>query len=141
MPHRVSPREAHALLTNDGYTYVDVRSVAEFEAGHPAGAFNVPWVFVEPTGRTPNADFAAVIEKTFPKDAKLVLGCQAGGRSLAALEHLEARGFTALVDQRAGWGGPRDAFGRVTEAGWQAEGLPVETGDGGERSYGALKSR
>ena len=34
--------QAHALQQNEGYTYVDVRSVPEFDAGHPAGAQNVP---------------------------------------------------------------------------------------------------
>jgi rhodanese-related sulfurtransferase len=47
MPRRVSPQEAKDLMDKEGYVYVDVRSIPEFEAGHPAGAFNVPittWV-------------------------------------------------------------------------------------------------
>ncbi len=139
MPRRVSALEAAALLANDGYLQLDVRSVAEFEAGHPAGAFNIPWVHMDGRGRTPNAEFGDVVERTFPdKDARLVLSCQSGNRSLQALLALEARGYTHLVDQRAGWGGLRDPFGQLTEKGWQAEGLPAETGAGGERSYATL---
>ena len=37
----VSVREAHEKQ-GQGYTYVDVRSIPEFEQGHPAGAVNVP---------------------------------------------------------------------------------------------------
>ena len=33
----VTPREAKRLVDEEGYTYVDVRSVPEFEQGHPAG--------------------------------------------------------------------------------------------------------
>ncbi|HEY3253455.1 MAG TPA: rhodanese-like domain-containing protein, partial [Polyangiaceae bacterium] len=37
----VTPEEAAELLSQ-GHVYVDVRSEPEFEAGHPAGALNVP---------------------------------------------------------------------------------------------------
>ena len=39
---RVSPKDARDLMEKDGYAYVDVRSIPEFEAGHPEGAYNVP---------------------------------------------------------------------------------------------------
>lgn len=120
---------------------VDVRSVAEFEAGHPEGALCIPWMHIDASGRLPNPDFLATFERRFARDAKVVLACQSGNRSLTALGALEARGYTALVDQRAGWGGVRDAFGRVTEKGWQAEGLPTEVGSGGERGWDALRAR
>ena len=42
MSKRVSPQEARDLMEKDGYVYVDVRSIPEFDAGHPAGAYNVP---------------------------------------------------------------------------------------------------
>lgn len=38
---RISPQEASQKLA-EGWTYVDVRTVEEFEAGHPPGAVNVP---------------------------------------------------------------------------------------------------
>ena len=109
---------------------------------HPAGALNVPWMHMDARGRALNEDFVAVVERLFPdKGAKLVLSCQSGNRSLQALMALEARGYTHLVDQLAGWGGARDPFGRVSEPGWSAAGLPTETGAGGDRSYDALRSR
>ena len=41
--------------------------------------------FDQATGRpVPNPDFLAVVERNFPRTAKLVVGCQAGGRSQRA---------------------------------------------------------
>ncbi len=139
MAKRISPQEAHGLMTREGYSYVDVRSVQEFEGGHPEGAYNVPLLDVGPSGMVPNGDFVAVMERAFPKDAKLVLGCMAGGRSAKAAAALEAVGFTGLVDQRAGWGGAKDQFGRLTEPGWSGAGLPSAAGPDAARGYAALK--
>ncbi|MBX7197559.1 MAG: rhodanese-like domain-containing protein [Sandaracinaceae bacterium] len=142
MPRRVSARDAHELVSREQHLLVDVRSVTEFEAGHPAGALNIPWMHIDARGRTPNEDFVAVFERVLPdKSAKIVLTCQGGNRSLQALHALEARGYTGLVDQRAGWGGVRDGFGQITDKGWQAEGLPSDTGAGDERSYESLRAR
>ncbi len=142
MARRVSAREAFELLENEGYVQVDVRSVAEFEAGHPAGARNIPWMHIDARGRALNADFVEVFERAFPeKDTKIVLSCQSGNRSMQALGALEARGYGSLVDQRAGWGGVRDSFGRVTDEGWSSAALPTDTGAGGELSYETLSRR
>lgn len=128
MIRRVSPAEAHARMTEDGYVYVDVRSVPEFEAGHPEGAFNVPWAHVGPSGMEPNPHFVEVVQARFGPEAKLVLGCQTGNRSMRAAEALIAAGFAEVLEQRAGWAGSKDPFGRVVEVGWQRAGLPIETG-------------
>jgi rhodanese-related sulfurtransferase len=135
---RVSPKEAQALLA-EGYVYVDVRSEPEFAEGHPAGAYNVPLMHLGGGGMTPNPRFAEVMRARFPADTKIVVGCKAGGRSLRAANVLVGEGFTAIVDQRAGWDGARDAFGKVTEAGWGPEGLPSEMGEPEGRSYAVLK--
>ncbi len=127
---RVSPAEARALMER-GYVYVDVRSVAEFEAGHPEGAYNVP--VTEP-------DFVAVMQRRFAPDAPIVVGCMAGGRSLKAAGLLLGAGFTDVVDQRAGWGGARNMFGAVTEPGWERAGLPSETRTAEGRGYEAIKA-
>ena len=76
----------------------------------------------------------------FPKDAKLVVGCKAGGRSARAAEMMAAAGFTGVVDQRAGFDGARDAFGQLTEPGWQPAGLPVEAATAGG-SYAELRKK
>lgn len=120
---RVSPAEAKRLV-EDGYAYIDVRSVPEFAAGHPEGAFNVPLLHATPAGMSPNPEFLRVMQARFPKDARLVVGCQAGGRSLQAASVLQGAGFTNVVDQRAGFAGTRDASGRG-EPGWKPAGLPV----------------
>lgn len=138
---RVSPTEAKRLIDEEGYVYVDVRSVPEFEAEHPVGAFNVPLMNQGPAGMTPNNEFLSVMSKAFPRESKLVLGCKGGNRSMRAANVLAQQGWTNLADQRAGFDAARDAFGQVTEPGWKAAGLPVEPGDGGERSYASLKSR
>ncbi|MFZ5471674.1 MAG: rhodanese-like domain-containing protein [Myxococcota bacterium] len=124
---RISAKEAKALL-DAGWTYLDVRSEPEFESGHPAGALNIPLLHLGASGMGPNPDFVKVVEATVPKNAKLVIGCQSGGRSMRAAQLLERAGYREVVDQRAGFGGARDMSGQVVEPGWADEGLPVETG-------------
>jgi rhodanese-related sulfurtransferase len=133
---RVSPAEASAKLA-DGWTYVDVRTTQEFEAGPPAGALNVP--ISHPDG--PNPDFVRVMNAAFAKDAKIVVGCKAGGRSLRAAQTLVADGFTNVIDQRAGWDGARSPFGEVLEPGWLQAGLPKEDGSPAHRSWSDLRKK
>ena len=135
---RVSPKEADLLLKEEGYVYLDVRSIPEFDAGHTAGAYNIPLMHATPSGMRPNGDFISVIGVVFPKDSKLVIGCRSGNRSLRAAEALLAAGFEHVVDQRAGHGGVRDAFGQLQEAGWQGAGLEVSTEPQPDRTYEAL---
>lgn len=136
---RVSPREANDLLAQ-GWTYVDVRSVPEYEAGHPAGAYNVPLMhFVPGRGMTPNPEFADVVAKIFPKDANLVIGCKTGGRSLRAAEMLTSMGYANVVDVRGGFEGERDMMGRTVEMGWKECGLPVEQGPTPGRTWDDLR--
>jgi rhodanese-related sulfurtransferase len=136
---RVSPAEALSLM-GEGYTYVDVRTEAEYAAGHPKGAVNVPVMNAGPGGMKPNPEFLGVMESVFAKDAKIVVGCKAGGRSLRAAEMLTGAGYTDVIDQRAGWDGPRDNFGALIEPGWSPAGLPAEDATAGG-SYAELKQR
>lgn len=138
---RVSPLEADRLIRDGGYVYVDVRSIPEFESGHPAGAYNIPIMHRTAAGMQPNVDFVDVVAAVFPKDAKLVLGCRSGNRSLRAAEVLLQAGYEDVVDQRAGTAGARDAFGQLQEAGWEAAGLEVGTEAHPERAYEALRAR
>jgi rhodanese-related sulfurtransferase len=135
----VNPQEAQALLAQ-GWTYVDVRSEVEFERGHPAGALNLPLLHSEAGGMVPNADFLKVAEAVLPKDQRLVLGCQAGGRALKAVQLLAQHGYQELALQRCGWGGSRTPTGQI-EPGWAASNLPTETGHPPERSYRELAKR
>jgi rhodanese-related sulfurtransferase len=137
-PRRITPKEASEKLAQ-GYTYVDVRRVEEFEAGHPTGAVNVPIAFAGPGGMAQNQDFMRVMSAAFPKDAKIVVGCKAGGRSLRAAQMLLAEGFTDVFDQKGGWDGERNAFGQLAEPGWSRVGLPSETGQPSGGSWDAMK--
>jgi rhodanese-related sulfurtransferase len=122
---RVSAGEAKSLL-DLGYAYVDVRTVEEFHLLHPEGARNVP---LQPAAGPASTDrFLAVMESLFAKNAKIVVGCATGVRSLRAAEVLQAAGFTDVVDQRAGMEGRRGTFGNLLEAGWLDAGLPVTSG-------------
>ena len=137
----VGVQEAHRLQTDDGYTYVDVRSVPEYERGHPDGAHNVPLLhFDQQTGlMTPNPDFLAVMQANYPSDAKLLVGCQLGGRSGEAALVLAESGY-APVNVKGGFGGRMDpATGQVIDEGWSQAGLPVAIGASDDGSYDVLQ--
>lgn len=138
---RVSPLEAAALLEDEGYVYLDVRSIPEFDEGHAVGAYNIPLLHATPSGMRPNGDFMSVVAAVFPKDSKLVLGCRSGNRSLRAAHALLAEGFEHVVDQRAGHEGARNAFGQLEEPGWHAAGLEVAREAQPGRTYEALLAR
>jgi rhodanese-related sulfurtransferase len=126
---RVSPGEAKSLL-DLGYSYVDVRSVEEFRDIHPVGALNVPIAVAGTSqrGRDLATPFVEAMSRLFRRDAKIVVGCATGVRSLRAAERLVEAGFTEVVDQRAGMEGARGPFGNLVEPGWIDAGLPVASG-------------
>jgi Fe-S cluster biosynthesis and repair protein YggX/rhodanese-related sulfurtransferase len=133
---RVSVDEAKKLLDGEGYVLLDVRSMPEFSAAHPTGAYNVPFLHKTPQGMIPNQDFARIVQFLFPdKNAKIVTSCQMGGRSVRAANELSNLGYQNIVDMRGGFGGERDESGRVINAGWKDSGLPSEEGEPDGRSY------
>ena len=134
----VTPTEAHEKMKNESFTYVDVRTEDEYAAGHPEGAFNIPISHASASGMEPNPDFLAVMQKTFAKDAPIVVGCKMGGRSAKAQQALLAAGFTRVLDQSAGWDGKKGSFGELLEPGWSKSALPTETGHPADRAYSTL---
>ncbi len=130
---RISPEEAAARMA-EGYAYLDVRSVPEFETGHPQGAYNIPLMHATPGGMSPNTRFMEDVAKTFPQDAKIVIGCKSGGRSVSAAGLLELAGYRDLLEQRAGF----DGNGR--EPGWRDTALPQSTTAEPGRAYTDLKA-
>jgi rhodanese-related sulfurtransferase len=136
MPKHASVTDAKAQQ-DQGSIYVDVRSQAEFEQGHPADALNVPLLDRdERSGQmTPNADFVRVMQASFALDAPLLIGCQAGGRSMRASQMLETFGFTNVTNVKGGWGGMRDPMGRAIDPGWAESDLPTEDGAPAGRRY------
>ena len=139
----ISPQEALDWTGQDeGALYLDVRTVGEFSEGHPAKAYNVPLLHRDPSGQmVPNPDFLTVVRANFPSDTRLLVGCLSGGRSLRAAEILEAAGYTQVVNVRCGFGGARDAAGRIVEPGWAGLGLPVEREPRPGASYDSLKGK
>ena len=137
----LNPTESKELLDGgEGWIYVDVRSVEEYQAGHVPGAYNVPFAYLDPGGgMAPNMDFVEVMKKRFQPGDKLVVGCAAGGRSARACDLLEPAGFSNLVNMHGGFGGARDASGAVVEPGWQALGFPCEEECPPERAYAQLR--
>ena len=139
---QIEPPQAYEILQgNPEATYVDVRTEEEFAQGHPAGAINIPVVFLKPgAAPQPNDSFLAVAQKVLPQDKKLVVGCMAGGRSQRACEILEEAGYSDLANVRGGFGGARDASGAIVIVGWRDAGLPVSR-ELGDSSYHALRDK
>jgi rhodanese-related sulfurtransferase len=139
----LNAQEAYDLMQSDKeYIYLDVRSVPEFEAGHPPRAINIPIMHFAPgAGMSPNQDFTAVVDGSLPKDAKLVIGCKSGGRSARACELMSQMGYTNVANVRGGFVGAMDNFGRVTEPGWSMLNLPTCNECGDEARYETLAAK
>src|SRR5260370_14027984 len=117
---RITPEQAKELLdSNQGYIYLDVRTVPEFEAGHVPGAKNVPVVEPDASGRMQlNPRYVEIVEANFGKEVKCITGCQKGGRSIKAAELLLVAGFPHVLDIPAGFGAETDEMGRVAFPRW-----------------------
>ena len=140
---QISVPEAHGILEKDaGSIYIDVRTAREFTAGHPKGALNIPVAFPNPgRGMMINEDFVKIVEAHFPKDKKIILGCQVGPRSDAAARLLEEAGYHDVASMQGGFGGMRDPSGRVVAEGWAGLGFPVSQDNGEGVSYDSLAAK
>ena len=133
MPGKMlSPREALGLLSsNDEARYIDVRTVAEFAAGHPRGrVVNIPIVFHHPTRREiyPNDSFLAVVASLYDKDRPLIIGGDDGGRTEQAAGRLQGAGYTNVSVMPDGL------------EGWRAQNLATTTDNRNGVSYVSLLS-
>jgi rhodanese-related sulfurtransferase len=134
----VTVQQAHQQQAS-GATYLDVRSIPEFEQGHPEGAVNVPLMHLDPASgqMQPNPQFLDVVRANFPADTPLVVGCKMGGRSQKAAELLANAGYHDVSNVLGGWGGaPQQGH-----AGWVQAGLPVEQSADPSRTYKTLLSK
>ena len=137
---RIEAEEAARLL-DEGYTYIDVRSVPEFAQGHPPNAYNVPFMNMIPgKGLAANPAFIDVMKANFDAGDRLIIGCRSGGRSAKAASQLAAAGFTDLCDLRGGFEAETGPGGAVTCPGWSRCGLPTETEPQPGRDYDALST-
>ena len=131
---RIDPEEARQLLdSQEGYTYLDVRSEEEFAQGHVPGAVNIPVATSNPLGAglVANPDFNRQVAEQLDKDSKIITACLRGGRSLKAAMMLTAEGYTGIVDMLGGYDAELDAFGNVVVEGWARRGFPTTTEDVG----------
>ena len=91
---------------------LDVREPAEWEKGHIPGALLAPrgmleW-YADPT--TPYAK----AELTTKRDARIIVACASGGRSMLSAETLKKMGYTNVVNMAGGFNE------------WSKQGFPVE---------------
>jgi rhodanese-related sulfurtransferase len=129
---------AAAGLMQEGWRYLDVRSIPEFEAGHPEGAVNVPLLHAQAGRLVPNPDFHAVMAANFGPEDRLLIGCKTSGRSAQAAALLQASGFANVMHVRGGYLGERDPFGRSLAQGWVDAGLPTSLQAQPGHGYGDL---
>ena len=91
---------------------LDVREPAEWEKGHIPGVLLAPrgmleW-YADPT--TPYAKS----ELTTQRDARIIVACASGGRSMLAAQTLKSMGYTNVVNMAGGFNE------------WSKQGFPVE---------------
>ncbi len=67
---------------------IDVRTAGEFNSGHLQGAINLDVQSV----------YFDELAAELPADGDYIVYCRSGNRSAAAIDRLEALGFTALTD-------------------------------------------
>lgn len=138
----VSIEEAATRLGSEqGYLYLDVRTVKEFSAGHVPGSFNVPWLKSNNAGQfVPNVAYLSVVQKHIPKDALVLVGCRSGGRSAKAHSAMRQAGYTRTFNVLGGFNAWRRLSDRAATGAAGAPAYPVENGDGGEKGYAALSA-
>ena len=88
----VTPADAIAVLAEPGVTVLDVRTPAEFDSGHLAGAVNI------------DIEGGAFEQQVadLPQDATYVVYCRSGNRSGTATKQLADLGFTDVYDVEGG---------------------------------------
>lgn len=99
-----SEEVSNLLANNHDIIIVDVRTPAEFDAGHIAGAKNI---------NISDSDFQSQIEK-LDRDSTYLVYCRTGNRSGRAIKLMEQLKFKSIYHLQHG----------ITE--WVGEGKPVE---------------
>ena len=86
---RMTPEQLQALGDSlaAGAKIVDVRTPAEFSAGHIHGAINIPL-----------DELRRELKKLGKKNKPLLVYCRSGSRSGQAVAFLRGRGFTNVLD-------------------------------------------
>ncbi|XP_015952826.1 protein HIGH ARSENIC CONTENT 1, mitochondrial [Arachis duranensis] len=100
---------AKDMLNLDGYHYLDVRTVEEFNKSHVENAQNVPYMFLTEQGRVQNPDFIDQVEAIYKKDDHLIVACNSGGRASRACVDLLDHGYKHVVNMGGGYSAWVDA--------------------------------
>ncbi|EOA33137.1 hypothetical protein CARUB_v10016479mg [Capsella rubella] len=100
----IDVRQAQKLL-DSGYTFLDVRTVEEFEKGHVDSekVFNVPYWLYTPHGQVINPNFLKHVSSVCNQTDRLVVGCKSGVRSLYATKVLVSSGFKTVKNMDGGY--------------------------------------
>ncbi|WMV35649.1 hypothetical protein MTR67_029034 [Solanum verrucosum] len=77
-------------LLSSGHTYLDVRTVEEYNRGHIDKAINIPYMFLNEQGRVKNPDFLEQVSSVCQKEDHLIVGYK-------DVRNLEG-GYSAWVD-------------------------------------------
>lgn len=102
---------------NGNATYVDVRTVAEFAKGRPAGrTINVPILFYHPTTGKEHANesFRLVATHTCKPDAVLIVGADTHDRCQRGALELREAGFENVSTMPSGLSGWRKSGLQIT---------------------------
>jgi hydroxyacylglutathione hydrolase len=94
--------ELRPIVERNGMLLLDVRTPAEYAAGHLRGSVNIP------------LNQLPVRLGEIPRDRPLLVYCQGGNRSAVATSILAGQGFARILEMRDGF------------AGWVTAGHPVE---------------
>jgi phage shock protein E len=100
---QVNISEAQAMVKDTGVLLLDVRTPAEYAAGHIKGAKLIP--VDELSGR--------LSEIGDRKDRKILVYCHAGNRSLSASRILNGNGYTGILNLQGGITSWMNAGGKV----------------------------
>jgi phage shock protein E len=88
----VDPAEFVTSMSESGTVVVDVRTPAEYAAGHVDGAVNI-----DVESGTFGSEIAAL-----PKDTTYAVYCRSGRRSAIAADEMSKAGFTSIVNLKGG---------------------------------------
>ena len=99
----LSPSDFAAAAKLPSTVLLDVRTPAEFSAGHIAGAVNVD---------VQSSSFAKTVA-TLSKSKRYAIYCHSGNRSKAAMTAMQQSGFTHLFDLAGGISAWQSAGGEV----------------------------
>ncbi|EME26386.1 Senescence-associated protein DIN1 [Galdieria sulphuraria] len=99
----VSPREAQKRCKEEGWKLVDVRTIEEYNQGHPSGSRCIPYMIKEGGEMKPNSSFLSEVKKVFQPDDKILISCQSGRRSSMAAKVLKEAGYSHLADVDGGF--------------------------------------